>query len=60
MNCCHGVSYAVKALLKHESPTDYVDLLRPLENLPYVLVCDMPDRVAKQLYKAAPDLLKPK
>ena len=34
LNCCHGVSYAVKALLKHESPTDYVDLLRPLENLP--------------------------
>ena len=27
--------------------------------MPYVLVCDMPDRVDKQLYKAAPDLLKP-
>lgn len=57
LTCTHGVVYALKALIKHESPADYVDLLLSLKHKPAVLVCDMPDKIAKTLKKRAPHLI---
>ena len=55
--CTHGVVYGVKALMKHESPSDYADLVLSLLNPPCVLICDMPDRVATSISRANKDTL---
>ena len=58
-SCPHGIVYVVKALLKHESPSDYVDILLSLKIPPAVIICDMPDRIARNLHRRAPALLRP-
>ena len=57
--CTHGIAYGFKAIIKHESPSDYVDLILSLKYKPAILVCDMPDRIAKNLKKRAPQFLRP-
>jgi len=46
-------------LIKHESPSDYVDSILSLKYKPAILICDMPDRIAKNLQKRCPSLLQP-
>ena len=57
--CPHGVCYAVKNIIKFESPSDYVDLILSMRIPPVVLIVDMPDRVSENLNRRAPELLAP-
>lgn len=42
VGCCpHGIVYAVKNLLRSESPRDYVDLEASLKHRPNVSICDI-------------------
>ena len=45
--CPHGIIYAVKFLLRGESPRDYLDVLRSLKHKPNVFINDMAHIVAK-------------
>lgn len=45
-SCAHGVIYAVKALLKHESRSDYADVLLSFKHKPAIVICDMHVRIA--------------
>eukprot|EP00795_Rhopilema_esculentum_P004137 gene4136-20321_t len=44
--CTHGVIYAVKFLLRSESPRDYIDMIRSLKHKPNVFIVDMAHMVA--------------
>eukprot|EP00112_Aurelia_sp_Birch-Aquarium-sp1_P023018 Seg6701.2 transcript_id=Seg6701.2/GoldUCD/mRNA.D3Y31 product="hypothetical protein" protein_id=Seg6701.2/GoldUCD/D3Y31 len=44
--CKHGIIYAVKFLLRAESPRDYIDVLRSLKFKPNVFINDMAHMVA--------------
>ena len=44
--CTHGIIYAVKFLLRLESPQDYIDMIRSLKHKPYVFIVDMTNMVA--------------
>jgi hypothetical protein len=59
MTCTHGVVYALKILIKHESPNDYVDILLSMKHPPPILICDMPDKVSKALAKRNSNMLQP-
>ena len=59
MSCPNGCVYGLKSLLRHESPQDYCDMLLSMKVVPAILVCDMPDRIAKCLFQKAPSMLQP-
>ena len=39
--CQHGIIYAIKFLLRSESPRDYLDILRGLRHRPNIFINDM-------------------
>lgn len=45
-SCPHGVVYALKFVIRGESPRDYVDLIRSLKFPPTVCISDVPHRLA--------------
>lgn len=53
--CLHNVTYAVKFLLRSESPRDYVDILRSLQHVPTVNIIDIANNVPKMACKIIPD-----
>eukprot|EP00795_Rhopilema_esculentum_P014880 gene14880-6013_t len=44
--CRHGIIYALKFLLRSESPRDYIDILRGLKHRPNIFINDMAHIVA--------------
>ena len=44
--CIHGIIYAVKFMLRAESPQDYIDILQSLKHKPNVFINDMEHIVA--------------
>ncbi|KAL3887374.1 hypothetical protein ACJMK2_027316, partial [Sinanodonta woodiana] len=44
--CPHGVVYAIKSLLRSESPRDYVDLLRSFKHRPNIIIADIAHLIA--------------
>ncbi|KAL3855783.1 hypothetical protein ACJMK2_014983 [Sinanodonta woodiana] len=44
--CPHGVVYAIKSLLRSESPRDYVDLLRSFKHRPNIRIADIAHLIA--------------
>ena len=58
--CCpHGVVYAVKFLLRGESPRDHVDILLSFYAQPTLWICDIPGFVASHGNKRKADLFQP-
>eukprot|EP00112_Aurelia_sp_Birch-Aquarium-sp1_P013996 Seg2997.2 transcript_id=Seg2997.2/GoldUCD/mRNA.D3Y31 product="HMG domain-containing protein 3" protein_id=Seg2997.2/GoldUCD/D3Y31 len=57
--CQHGVIYAVKFLLRAESPRDYIDILRGLKHQPNVFVNDMAHMVAAHGNRHHADIFRP-
>ena len=56
--CIHGGVYAMKTLIKHEAPSDYVDVYLGFKRKPTFVICDMPDRIAKHLNARNGQLLR--
>ena len=44
--CPHGIVYALKFVLRAESPRDYVDILLSMQRQPNVVIVDMANMVA--------------
>ncbi|CAG2238754.1 unnamed protein product [Mytilus edulis] len=60
VGCCgHGVVYAIKCLLRSESPRDYVDLEQSLKHIPNITICDIAHLVAKHGNKRFKDMFTP-
>ena len=59
LSCTHGIVYGLKILLKAESPNDYADLVLSMAHNPQILICDMPDRVARCIHERNSSLLRP-
>ncbi|XP_076037419.1 uncharacterized protein LOC143022898 isoform X2 [Oratosquilla oratoria] len=50
-SCPHNVTYAVKFLLRAESPRDYCDILRSMKHVPTVNIADIADSISKMADK---------
>ena len=59
LSCKHGIIYAVKFLLRSESPRDYIDILRSLKYRPNILINDMAHMVANFGNRRHPGLFAP-
>ena len=57
--CEHGVIYAVKFLLRAESPRDYIDIIRGFKHQPNVFVNDMAHMVAAHGNRHHGDMFRP-
>ncbi len=57
--CPHNVTYAVKFLLRSESPRDYVDILRSMRHIPTVNIADIANTIANLGNKLVPGLFSP-
>ncbi|XP_069191273.1 uncharacterized protein [Procambarus clarkii] len=53
-SCPHNVTYALKCLLKPESPSDYVDILASLKHVPTVNLANKASNIAKVADKLVP------
>lgn len=51
--------YAIKCLLRSESPRDYVDLEQSLKHIPNITICDIAHLVAKHGNKRFKDMFTP-
>lgn len=58
-SCEHGVVYAIKALLRGESPRDHVDLLLSLKYPPNVVINDVAGMTAAHMNKRSPGFFNP-
>ena len=56
--CTHGIVYYLKMLLRHESPSDYTDALMSFKFKPAAVICDMPDKIARNMHKRCPNMLQ--
>ena len=60
VGCCqHGIVYAIKNLLRSESPRDYVDMERSLRHRPSITICDIAHLVANMGNKIKSDFFGP-
>ncbi|KAJ8023112.1 HMG domain-containing protein 3 [Holothuria leucospilota] len=59
MVCPHGIVYAIKFLLRAESPRDIVDLVQSMKHTPNVVVVDMANMVAAHGNKRFPGMFHP-
>lgn len=57
--CQHNVTYAVKFLLRAESPRDYIDIFRSMSHIPTVNVIDIAHSVAKMGNRIQPGMFQP-
>ncbi|XP_035665556.1 uncharacterized protein LOC118408807 [Branchiostoma floridae] len=57
--CPHKVVYAVKFVLRGESPRDFVDLLLSMQWIPTVTITDMPQIIALHANKRSPGTFHP-
>ena len=57
--CKHGIVYAVKFLLRSESPRDYIDVIRSLKIPPNVFINDIAHMVAAHGNRHHPGLFSP-
>ncbi len=57
--CPHNITYAVKFLLRSESPRDYVDILRSMKHVPTVNIADIAHSIAKMGNRIVPGMFSP-
>ncbi|XP_071849794.1 uncharacterized protein [Apostichopus japonicus] len=57
--CPHGIVYAIKFVVRAESPRDYVDLLASLKHMPNIVLVDMAHMVANHAKKRFPKMFNP-
>ncbi len=58
--CPHNITYAVKFLLRSESPRDYIDVLRSMKHIPTVNIADIAHSIAKLGNRTVPGMFTPK
>nr|XP_002732550.1 PREDICTED: uncharacterized protein LOC100376916 [Saccoglossus kowalevskii] len=58
-SCPHRIVYAVKFLIRAESPRDHVDLIRSFKVQPSVVIVDMPHMVARHGNIRYPQMFHP-
>ncbi|XP_006825073.1 uncharacterized protein LOC102807716 [Saccoglossus kowalevskii] len=58
-SCPHRIVYAVKFLIRAESPRDHVDLIRSFKVQPSVVIVDMPHMVARHGNIRHPQMFHP-
>ena len=58
-NCTHNITYAVKFLLRSESPRDYVNILRSMKHVPTVNIADIAHSIAKMGNTMVPGMYSP-
>jgi len=57
--CPHGVIYALKFVLRAESPRDYVDLILSMEHQPNIIISDMANMVVAHGNKRERNMFSP-
>lgn len=57
--CPHNVTYAVKFLLRTESPRDYVDVMKSFKHIPTINIIDIAHNVAKLGNRLYPGMYGP-
>jgi len=57
--CQHGVIYALKFVLRAESPRDYIDLILSMEHQPNIMVSDMANILVAHGQKRNRDMFSP-
>ena len=57
--CPHGIVYAVKKLLRAESPRDIGDILLNMKYTPNIVISDIPHMVAAHVNKWSPNFFNP-
>ena len=56
--CTHGVVYALTPLIKHESPSDYIDVFLSFKIKPHFVISDLPGNVSKNLFNRKKEYLR--
>jgi len=57
--CPHNITYAIKFLLRSESPRDYVDIFRSMAHVPTVNIADIANSIARLGNRISPGLFHP-
>ena len=57
--CPHGTVYAVRKLLRAESPRDIGDILLSMKYAPNIVISDIPHMVAAHVNKRSPNFFNP-
>ena len=57
--CPHGIIYALKFVLRAESPRDYIDLMESMKHQPNVVVSDMANMLVSHGNKRRKDMFQP-
>ena len=57
--CQHGVIYALKFVLRTESPRDYIDLILSMAHQPNIVVSDMANMLVAHGQKRNRDMVSP-